>query len=189
MCVYVDIFGGSLSVCVPICIRWNVCIYVWMCLCFYVFICMQVWRERERESGRYVPGGQFNCCYSSPRSSNVSYKQNLTLPVVKHWQAKCHNQRRQRFVDVLRVLFENWFFYTYLATILKTIKIFYRKKLNSCFSVLSSLARNWKYVEAQETKTIFLMFSACFFENWFLHLFSYPYRNEQDCLQEKMYLR
>ena len=125
-----------------------ICLNVFMYLCIYMFAI-----RRERERGRYVPGGQFNCleeyCYLSPRSNNIiSCKQILTFSADKLCPLNIGKQNittedDNNFLIFWACFLKIWIFYTLLAAILKTIKIFYRKEIEFMLFVFESLARKW----------------------------------------------
>ena len=104
----------------------------------YLYACKSDEKEREREREKKSVEGnlcQEECCYLSPRSNNIiSCKQILTFSVDKLCPLYIGKQNvttkdDNNFLMFWACFFENWIFFTYLATILKTIKIFYRKKL------------------------------------------------------------
>ena len=88
---------------------------------------------------------------------------------IKHWQAKCHKRRRQQVFDVLSMLCWKLNFLHLSSYHIKTIKIFYEKKIHAlCLLILGK--KMIKFCNTED-KNNFLMFWACFVENW--NFFSY----------------
>ena len=88
------------------------------------------------------------------------------------------------FFDVQSMLFVKKIPHTYAATILKPIKIIYSKKLSSCFLSFNPIQENEEYGEPRQEQ---FLIRAYFFKKKQIspHLFSYPFRNDQEYLEKK----
>ena len=109
--------------------------YVYMSECVYVFMYLYVCKpdEREREGdnsldGNWIASKNANTCLHDPI---ILYLANRFWPSAlinsDIGKQNVTNENDNSFLMFWACFFENWIFYNYIATILKYIKIFYRK--------------------------------------------------------------